>query len=172
MTKLLRIERAVSWIARAFTANRDPNPTMEGIVDLVVPSVDVFGSDRLGEVLIETILGPLGGIEIVHLPGVIGSQQNAELTRNYLSVEVFHDDPAARILRMGRIVPTVGGFPFGGFTASDFVAAGITVASRNIVLGPRQLMAAQANAMAAGSRMVMTVVWMQYPPGEYVTGVT
>ncbi len=172
MTKLLRIERAVTWISRAFTANRDPNPTLEGIVDLVIPTVDVFGSDRLGQVFLETIFGTLGSIEIVQLQGVLGSLVDTSLTRHYLSCEVFHDDPVTRLIRIGRIIPTASGFPFGGATANVALAAGFTTNARNLVLGPGQLIAAQSNAMGAGSRMVMTIVWMQYPPGEYLTGVS
>ncbi len=172
MAKLLRITRAISWIARAFVANRDENPNLAEVYDVISPTVDVFGSERLGGAHIETILGPLGGLEIVHLPSAIGTVLQDDLTKHYLSVEVFHDDPLDRVLRHGRVIPTAAGFPFGGFTASTLVGPGITINARNTVLGPNHLMAAQASAMAAGSRMVMTVVWMQYPPGEYLTGVS
>ncbi len=173
MAKLLRIERAVAWIARAFVANRDPNPTMAEVYDVISPTVDVFGSDRLGQVFIETILGGLGALEIVQLQAAVGTPVQTALTRHYLSVEVTHDDPIDRQLRIGRIIPTAAGFPFGGATASAAaLAAGFAIAARNLVLGPSHLMAARANGMGAGAQMTMTVVWMQYPPGEYLTGVS
>jgi len=171
MAKLLRITRAIKWMAQAFVANRDPNPTMDELYDVISPTVDVFGNDRLREAQIETFLGALGGLEIVHQAG-IGSAVNTNTTRHYLSIEVFHDDPVARLIRQGRIVPTPGGFPFGGYVNQELLAAGITMAVRNVVVAPRQLIAAQANAMAAGARMVMTVVWVEMPEGEYLTGVT
>ncbi len=171
MAKLLRITRAIKWIAQAFVANRDPNPNMAEVYDVVSPTVDVFGNERLREAQIETFLGALGGIEIVHQVG-IGSALDTSTTRHYLSIEVFHDDPVDRLIRQGRIVPTAGGFPFGGYTDQALLAAGITMAARNVVVAPRQLIAAQANAMAAAARMVMTVVWVEMPEGEYLTGVT
>ncbi len=172
MAKLLRIARSISWIARALTANRDPNPTLEGFSNALVPTVDIFGTERLGELKIETILGPLGGIEIVHQSGGIGSIVDDATTRHYLSAEVFHDDPVARLIRFGRIVPTSIGFPFAGFTDNVVKSAGFTIATRNVMFGPRQLMAATTNAMAAGSRMIMTVAWIEVPPGEYDVGIT
>ncbi len=170
MAKLLRITRAISWIAEALVANRDPNPTMAEVSDVIHPTVDVFGSDRLGAAFIETIVSPLGAIELVHTE-VDGLPMDAAQTRHYLSVECFHDDAVNHLLRMGRIVPTAAGFPFGGFIRNLSLASGQTTASRNNILGPRQLMAVQAEAMGAAARMVMTIVWIQYPPGEYTTGV-
>ncbi len=170
MAKLLRITRAISWIAQALVANRDPNPTMAELTDVINPTVDVFGSDRLGEAFIETLVSPLGAIELVHSE-VPGFPLDASLTKHYLSVECFHDDGVNHLLRMGRIVPTATGFPFGGFIRNLSLAAGQTTASRNNILGPEQLMAVQAEAMGVAARLVMTIVWLQYPPGEYTTGV-
>ncbi len=171
MAKLLRITRAIKWIARAFVANRDPNPNLAEVYDVISPTVDVFGNERLREAQIETFLGGLGNIEIVHQAG-IGSTVDTALTRHYLSIEVFHDDAVDRLIRQGRIVPTAAGFPFGGYVNQELLAAGITMAVRNVVVAPRQLIAAQANAMGAGAQMVMTVVWVEMPEGEYLTGVT
>ncbi len=172
MAKLLRITRAITWVARAFVANRDPNPNMAEVSDVIHPTVDVFGSDRLRETFIATTFGPLGGIEVVQLQGVVGDPVDTSLTRHYLSVDVFHDDPVTRLLRIGRIIPTAAGFPFGAAEANTALPAGFTTNVRNLVLGPGHLMACQANAMGAGARMVMTMIWMQYPPGEYLHGVS
>lgn len=161
MARLLRIERAVTWIARALTANRDAFPVPEGIVDQILPVVDIFGTQRLASVQVASVIGDLAAIEVFHEGP---DEENLFL---YLSVEYSHDDPIARRLRPGRIVPTSAGFPFASFRDEELQNAGEFLAARSIWIGPGHRLAVQANAMAAAARMTMTVVWMEMPIGEY-----
>lgn len=163
---LLRIERAVTWIARALTANRDGNPIPSGFIDFILPNIDIFGTQRMEDVQVETVVGALGSIEEFH------SVVPADSIRHYLSVSYTHDDPIDRFLLPGRIIPTANGFPFATFRDQVALAANLNLAVRNVVVGPLHRMAIRANAMGAGARMSMTVAWFEMPIGEYTTGVS
>ncbi len=162
MARLLRIERAIRWMSTALTANRDALPFPEGITNQINPVIDIFGSQRVAEQQIETVQGALAGIEVTHGPTAEDS------VRYYLSMEFEHDDPIDRRLRPGRIIPTAAGFPFAAFADDQLAIQFQALAVRNFTVGPGAFAAARASAMAAAARMVMTVVWIEMPLGEYV----
>ncbi len=162
---LLRIERAITWISRALTANRDGNPVPAGFIDFILPNVDIFGSQRMEEVEFATVVGTLGSVEEFH------TTVPADRIRHYLSMSYTHDDPVPRFLVPGRIIPTATGFPFASFRDQVSMEPNINNAVRNIVVGPLHRIALRANAMAAGSRMSLSVLWMEMPIGEYTRGV-
>jgi len=163
---LLRIERAISWMARALTANRDGNPVPAGIIDFILPNIDIFGTQRMEEVQLATVVGSVGSIEEFHTRVPDGR------VRHYLSMSYVHDDPINRFLLPGRIIPTATGFPFATFRDQLEMPANINFAVRNVMLGPGQQIAVRANAMAVGSRMSLTVAWFEMPVGEYTTSVS
>lgn len=165
MARLLRIERAIRWIARALTANRDALPFPAGVTDTLNPVIDVFGSQRMSEVQVETVLGPVGGLEVFH-PGPA-----EDFVRQYLSMEFSSDDATARRVRPGRIIPTSAGFPFAGMEDEVLATAGEFFAVRNFTVGPNQRAAARANAMGGAARMTITVVWIEVPLGEYLRSI-
>ncbi len=165
MARLLRIERAIRWMATTLTANRDALPFPEGITNQINPTIDIFGSQRVAEQQIETVQGTLGLIEITHGPTPEGS------VRYYLSMEFEHDDPIDRRLRPGRIIPTGAGFPFAAFGDSELTTVFQQLAVRNFTVGPGAFAAVRASAIAAAARMVMTVVWIEMPLGEYVNSI-
>lgn len=160
MAKLLRIERAISWIARSLTANRDANPVPQGVIDQILPVVGIFGTQRLAEVNVATVQGGLGAIEVFH-PGP--DESNVRL---YLSAQWSHDDAANRALIPGRIIPTSTGFPFAGFESEQIIGPLNFQAAREIWIGPLHRLAVQSDAMGAAARMILTVVWMEMPVGE------
>lgn len=161
---LLRIERAIGWIARALTANRDANPVPEGYLDFIFPTIEIFGSERADQMQVETVLGALGAIEISHSAVPDG------FARLYQSIEYFHDDGGTnQHLMAGRIIPTDVGFPFAAMVSSILTPAIQHLAVRNFTVGPRQRAAVQTlSALGAGSRLSLQVVWIEFPVGEYV----
>jgi len=168
MARLLRIERAIRWMARTLTANRDPLPFPKGMTDQVNPTIDVFGSQRAGEAQVETVLGGLGAVEVFH------DQVAQDSIRQYLSMEFSSDDAgvgAPRRLRPGRIFVTDAGFPFAGMETEIIGTAGELFAVRNFTVGPLQRAAVAADGMGVAARMTITVVWIETPLGEYVRSV-
>ncbi len=163
---LLRIERAISWMARALTANRDGNPVPAGIIDFILPNIDIFGTQRMEEVQFATVVGSNGSVEEFH------TAVPSDTVRHYLSMSYVHDDPISRFLLPGRIIPTATGFPFATFRDQLEMPPNLNFAVRNVMLGPGQRIAIRSNAMAAGSKMSLTVAWFDMPSGEYTTGIS
>ncbi len=163
---LLRIERAIAWIAKALVANRDGNPIPAGFIDFILPNIDIFGTQRMAEVDIATLTGGNGSIEEFHT--VVPSDS----VRHYLSLTYSHDDPINRFLLPGRIIPTASGFPFAGFRDQEEMVANRNKAVRNIMLGPGHRIAVRSNAMGGLNKMSLTFAWFDMPIGEYTTGVS
>lgn len=165
MARLLRIERAIRWMAKVLTANRDALPIPQGMTDQINPTIDVFGSQRMGEVQVATVLGGSGQIEVFH------TRVPDDSIRQYLSMEFSSDDPTARRVRPGRIFVTDLGFPFAGMQDEVLATAGERFAVRNFTVPPRGRAGCQANAMAPGTQMTITVVWIETPLGEYLRSI-
>ncbi len=165
MARLLRIERAIRWMATVLTANRDALPFPEGITNQINPVIEIFGSQRIAELQIETVTGALAGIEVSHTPAP------ADTVRLYLSMSYTHDDPINRTLIPGRIIPTDAGFPFAGFRDQLTVPTNENFAVRDIMVGPDHRIACRSNAMAAAAVMAITVAWIEMPLGEYVKSI-
>ncbi len=165
MARLLRIQRAIRWMAKTLTANRDALPFPSGITDQINPVIDVFGSQRIEELQFETVLGTLAAIEVTH--GPVPDDQ----VRHYLSMEYASSDAAGVDLRAGRVVPTSTGFPFAALADQVTAPANQTFAVRNFTVPPRGFAAVQATAMAAGARMTITLLWIDAPLGEYLRSI-
>ncbi len=165
MARLLRIERAIRWMAKALTANRDALPIPEGMTDQVNPVIDVFGSQRMGEVQVATVSGGSAQVEVFHT--VVPDDR----IRFYLSMDFTSDDPANVRVRPGRIFSTDSGFPFAGMDNEVTATAGEFFAVRNFTVPPRGRAACQASAMAIGAQMIITVVWIETPLGEYLRSI-
>ncbi len=152
-------------MAKALTANRDALPFPKGITDQLNPTIDVFGSQRMGEAEVATVLGGVGNVEVFH------TLVPDDRIRFYLSMEFSSDDPAGNRVRPGRIFVTSAGFPFAGMEDERVVAAGQFFAVRNFTVPPRGRAACQSDAMAVGAQMTITVVWIEVPLGEYVRSI-
>lgn len=164
MAKLLRIERAVQWIARTLSANRDANPNPEGVIDQILPVIDVFGSSRADQMQVASVSGALGNVEVFHSPVPAGQ------VRHYLSMEWSTDD-AGRRIRPGRIIPTAAGFPFAGMADEQAINAGEFQAIRNFTVGPNSRAAVTADGLGLGNRIRLELVWVEVPLGEYLRSV-
>ncbi len=165
MARLLRIERAVRWMAKVLTANRDALPFPQGITDQINPVIDVFGSQRISELQVATVLGGSAQIEVFH------TAVPEDRVRQYLSMEFSHDDPTARRVRAGRIFATDTGFPFAGMQDEVLATAGEFFAVRNFTVGPGSRAAARADAIAVGTQLTLTVSWIEAPLGEYLRSI-
>ncbi len=168
MARLLRIERAIRWIAKVLTANRDALPFPAGVTDTINPTIDVFGSQRMDEVQVATVNGGVGNIEVFH------TQVPEDRVRFYLSMEFSSDDAgigAPRRVRPGRIFSTSAGFPFAGMEDEVVATAGDLFAVRDFTVGPRSFAACRADGMGAGAQMTITVAWIETPLGEYVRSI-
>ncbi len=169
MVRLIRIERSIEWPARALVANRDALPFPTGMLDLIVPQVDIFGSERIQEAQVATVLGTLGAVELSHDAVQAGS------CRLYLSLEYSHDDAgvgAPRRIRPGRIIPTSLGFPFASFRDEILTNADELLAVRNFTVGPTQRAAVRVDAINVGARITGTFVWIEFVVGEYVQSIS
>ncbi len=166
MARLLRIERAIRWMAKVLVANRDALPIPQGMTDQVNPVIDIFGSQRAGEIQVADVLGVTGALEAFH------SRVPEDSVRQYLSMEFSCDDPTTRRVRAGRIFTTSAGFPFAGMRDEVLAVAGELFAVRNFTVPPLGRAAVRANAMVIGARLRLTVVWIETPLGEYVRSVS
>lgn len=163
MVRLLRIERAISWIGRSLTANRDPFPVPKGYIDAIYPNLDVFGSQQLENVQEARVNGGAGNVEAFHT--IVPD----ESVRFYLSMEYRHDDVVARLIRPGRIIPTATGFPFASFRDDVSTTANVRLAVRNVPIGPRQRIAVRVGPIfGAAAQIFLDVVWIEVPIGEYI----
>lgn len=160
MVTILRIERTFDWLPTALQANRDQNPIPEGFWSAVMPTVEIFGTQRAAEIQVVTVAGTVGSVEEFHTLVPSGR------VRHYLSMEYDHDDVVNRFLRPGRIIATSGGFPFAGIRDAISVPAAQELAVRNFTVGPNQRAAIRADAMGVGAAMSLTVTWIEFPLGE------
>lgn len=167
MVRLLRIERTITWIAKALTANRDANPTPEGVIDVILPNVDIFGTQRIAEVEFETVLGTLGDIEVVHLPLVRDG-----FYRHYLSMEYEHNAATPTLLTSGRVVSVAAGFPYAMMQSEGVIGATVPGVIRNFIVPPNGGAAARVTALGGGERITLNVLWIEVPVGEYLRGIT
>ncbi len=165
MARLLRIERAIRWMAKVLVANRDALPIPQGMTDQVNPTIDVFGSQRAGEIDVETVLGVTGQLEAFH------TRVPEDAVRQYLSMEFQCNDPTSRRVRAGRIFTTAAGFPFAGMQDEVLAVADELFAVRNFTVPPLGRAAVRANAIAIGARLTITVVWIETPLGEYLRSI-
>ncbi len=165
MARLLRIQRAIRWMAKTLTANRDALPFPAGITDQINPTISIFGSQRIAEVQFEIVLGGLSNIEVTHGP------VEAETVRQYLSMQYESDDAAGVNMVAGRVVPIATGFPFAAMSDEVTAPANRIFAVRNFTVGPGAFAAVQADAMAVGAQMTLTVLWIDTPLGEYLRSI-
>ncbi len=165
MARLLRIERAIRWMAKVLTANRDALPFPTGITDQVNPTIDVFGSQRMGEVVFRQTNGALGGIE------VFDAEVPDDTVRQYLSMDYFHDDVVNHEVTAGRIIRTPTATPFAAVRDSVSIPADVFLAVRNVTVGPRSFIAARSVAMGVGARLAIRCVFIDAPLGEYMRSI-
>ncbi len=168
MARLLRIERAIRWMAKVLTANRDALPFPQGITDQLNPVIDVFGSQRMSEAQLASVSALAPALEVFHTAVPV------DTVRQYLSMEFSTDDAglgSPRRIRPGRIIPTAAGFPFAGMEDEVLAPANEFFAVRNFTVGPGGRAGARINAISGGASQTITVVWIEVPLGEYLRSI-
>jgi hypothetical protein len=154
-------------------------PILNSMMSMVVPNVDVFGTERLANPGFAEVLGALGGVEVTH-NAPLSQGINAPRIRIYVSMEYWHDDVVNRQLRAGRVLPESSGiFPFVALNDSvsvpgDTGAGGgdNRLAVRNVTVGPAMRIGVRADAMGAGARITLRVFFLEMQLGQYVRSIT
>ena len=165
------------WLPANFNA-QSFFPRIDGLLSTLFPSVDVFGTEKMGETGYAEVLGPLGGLEVTHnAPEAEG--ENAPRCRVYLAMEYWHDDVVNRELRAVRVVPEDSGtFPAVAITNSvsrpgDTAGIGVNRLSvRNVTIGPNMRIGARADAMGGAARMTLRVHFIEFQLGAYVRSIS
>jgi len=162
---MAQIRKAFDWIGRVFDI-RGPRRAPVEIQDEYRATFDVFGTHRMGEMQVQSIFitqgGAPGALELAHTEVPQG------FWRMYLSMEVWQNNATSQILAMARIVPTgvSPGFPIARFTSEFLAAQDIRIAFTFLQLGPGSFLAVEGRNVAAGTRVDMTMVWLELPLGE------
>jgi len=160
--KGVQMLRPFEWVATVFQSFRD-RPLPATYKTEVQPVFDIFGSERVGEYVIETGISGLGGLE------AFDSKCPGDQYRFYLSAACFHSDSVVHTMWFNRIVPDpVLGFPAIPFDAGPGFAfvPFQQMTTRDATLPPDGRMSARSLTMGAGARMFLTTMYYQYPIGE------
>ncbi len=160
--RLLTIVRSIRWMATSLVANRDQLPTPQGMWDTVSPTIDVFGTERYGNVQVERITDVLGSIEMVF------SKVPPDTLRFYISMGYQHNDAGvSHGMAPGRIVPIPGLFPFLNFGDAEVTPSNQLRGVSNFYVPPDSFAAVRTIAMGAAARMFGTALFFDMPVGEY-----
>jgi len=175
MVRELRIqprEGQLLWVPQQFNV-QDFTPRIDSLLSTLLPTVEVFGTEKMAEVQYAEVLGALGAVEVLHT-AVAGGR-----CRIYLVMEYWHDDVVNRELRAGRVVPeATAGFPFVATTRSESLpgdTGGTGVnrrVVRNITVGPGARTGARADAMGGAARVTLRVHFIDFQLGAYVRSVS
>ncbi len=160
--KGVQMLRPFEWVATVFQSFRD-RPLPATYKTEVQPTFDIFGTERIGQFVVEIGFGVLGGLE------AFDSKVPGDQYRVYLSAAGFHTDGVSHHLVFGRIVPFTGiGFPTVIFdSGSDFATPALqTFATRDFTLPPEGRCGISSVTMGAGARLFLTTMYYQLPVGE------
>ncbi len=156
--------RPIEWMAIALRSFRE-RPLPASYSTEVTPTFDVFGNERIANVEFEEVLGVVGDIEVV------SSLVAPTDYRYYLSFSFQHDDAVAgtRRLQAIRVVSDGGVFPAIAIANEERDGAapdGVFFAVRNITIPPEGRIGARVEAIAAGARITLRSLFIDFPIGE------
>lgn len=165
------------WLPNVFRI-QGQLPRIDSILSTLLPVVQSFGTEKMGETGYAEVLGGLGALEVTH-NAPLAEGVNTPRCRIYLSMEYWHDDAVNHELRAVRIVPEASGlFPAVALTnsintAGDPGGTGVNrLAVRNVTIGPNMRIGARADAMGAGARITLRVHFIEFILGQYVTSIS
>jgi hypothetical protein len=161
--------RAFPWLQQAL----DPAAPLLGpdvVISELIPTVDIFGTQRIAEQQATQALGGVGNLEVFH------SAVPQNRVRLYSAVEASHDDPTDRWIRIGTIVAQIpSSFVFVGVTDAQLRPAATSplqgegaIAARSVWVGPGSRVSARVNAIVAGAQLALRVAWVEFSLGESV----
>lgn len=163
--------RPLEWMAIAFKTFRE-RPLPSSYFTEARPVFDIFGNSRLPEVQFEEVQGTLG------LTEVVSTRVDADKFRLYLSFAYRHDDAVTSpvVLQAIRIIDDGGAFPQIPL-ADPPLTAGSTPPNlfftlRNVTVPPSARIGATIDALAAGARITLRSLFIDYSIGESVGSIT
>jgi len=152
--------RPFDWVATALRSFRE-RPLPGTYITQASPGFDLFGTSRLPFYTVEVVAGGVGSLE------VLGSRVAADKWRQYLSVDVRHDDtPNTHDVRFIRVVQdTALGFPSLPFDSSE-LAPNIHFTARNISVPPDGRIGADLDVIGIGGQLFLRTLFVEYDIGE------
>jgi len=152
--------RPFDWVATALRSFRE-RPLPGTYITQASPGFDLFGTSRLPFYTVEVVAGGVGSLE------VLGSRVAADKWRQYLSVDVRHDDtPNTHDVTFVRVLQdTALGFPALAFDSAE-IAPEIHFTARNISVPPDGRIGAQVTAIGIGGQLFLRTLFVEYDIGE------
>jgi len=152
--------RPFDWVATALRSFRE-RPLPGTYITQASPGFDLFGTSRLPFYTVEVVAGGVGNLE------VLGSRVAADKWRQYLSVDVRHDDtPNTHDVRFVRVVQDATlGFPEVAFDSTELAPA-IHFTARNISVPPDGRIGAQLDVIGIGAQLFLRALFIEYDIGE------
>ena len=159
--------RPLAWIATTLRSFRE-RPLPGTYSTEARPTFDLFGTSRLAEYGVEVVNGGVGNIEVA------GARVAGDRWRQYLSIDVVHDDGLGpHRIRFARVVQDdTLGFPSLSFAESADLAAGIHFTARNVSVPPDGRIAANVDAMAVGAQLFLRALFVEFDVGEPPGGIS
>ncbi len=152
--------RPFDWVATALRSFRE-RPLPGTYITQASPGFDLFGTSRLPFSTVEVVDGGVGNIEVT------GSRVATNKWRQYLSVDVRHDDaPNTHDVRFIRIVQDdTLGFPSIPFASAE-IAPEIHFTARMISVPPDGRIGADVDAIGIGGQLFLRALFIEYDIGE------
>ena len=162
--------RSFPWVQKALTPVI-PILGPDTFLSTLIPTVDIFGTQRIDEQQFQQVLGGPGNVEVFH------EAVPADRIRLYSATELTHDDAGqTHWIRIGQIVsPGPGSFSFAGLSSAALRPAATSpeagegaIATRSIWVGPGNRVAGRAEAMGVGAQLALRLVWVELVLGESI----
>jgi len=152
--------RPFDWVATALRSFRE-RPLPGTYITQASPGFNLFGTSRLPFYTVEVVDGGVGSLE------VLGSRVASDKWRQYLSVDVRHDDGGnVHDVRFVRVVQdTTLGFPEVAFDSQE-LATDVHFTARNISVPPDGRIGAQLTAIGIGAQLFLRALFIEYDIGE------
>ena len=152
--------RPFDWVATALRSFRE-RPLPGTYVTQAAPGFDLFATSRLPFYTVEVVAGGVGNLEVV------GSRVAADKWRQYLSVDVRHDDGGnVHDVRFVRVLQdTALGFPEVAFDSRE-IATDVHFTARNISVPPDGRIGAQLSVIGIGAQLFLRALFIEYDIGE------
>lgn len=158
------IRRAFEHVAITLDKKDAARQNLDAYWSGISPVVDVYGNARVAEMQYADVNGALGGVEATH------TQVPEGFNRHYFAMQFSHDDAVARFLAPVIIVGTPTGFPAVALDDAQSVVSGQLRAIRNVVVPENGFIGARISVIGAGARIILRVVFVDMPIGEYIQG--
>ncbi len=153
--------RPLQWVATALRSFR-VKPLPASYSTEVQPTFDLFGTAKLPDYGVEVIAGGVGQLQVL-TPRIATDKY-----RQYLSVDVVHDDGTTRLIRFVRVVQDATlGFPTLAFASSAApLIAGTHFTQRNVSVPPDGRIGAEVDGIGVGAQLFLRTLFVEFDVGE------